>query len=774
MTLKLVEELEAAERERNPAKIIDILRQLLSIAQQGENKILEIETLRSLGNVFQDCGQLQKSHAYRVTAENLVKELGEECPIDVQMMVEGDLGRSYIEAQDWKKAEEFTSRALAKAESQNHVEGIRIFKINLSAIFANTGKAQEAIALGNQVLALPSIQGNHYALGLQHLNLAVLMLKVLQLNDSQRHARNALAHAELSGNTQLRTQAQEILGESFRYAQMITGNYEYSREAEHHLQEAAASAESQQNYFVLANAELTLAEFDEARRNFEGAGQHYQQAMDALEQVRRSLGYAEMQGTYFARIQATYDKATEFMLRQGQIDLAFKTAEQSRSRILLSMLGRKKRSTRSWSANEQETLKRDLDRYGESRMLMRAEEVDDARKKILRLYESKHSHTANWQAWESHPIGGIPEIRKFLRDEDALLTYVVAHDGIIIFVTTSEGRYFQHLNYPEQKLAVDVEALRVSMNFLHGLALDLAGNEQLPRQPTDSWPRVVTQQLETVNKHLEKLFTILLAPVLSVIHDKSHFVIVPHGSLHRVPWSALRVAGSYLIERHSISLLPSASLGVALGSTHAPPSGEALFFADPDPEHPDLQLPGSQREVEQASSALGEGRLFMGPAATKQALFERAGKARLLHFACHHEFDEITPILSFLKLAGNSGSDFVYSFELDEIDLVAELVTLSACETGLSKLGSGDEQYGIVRAFLAAGARSVLSTLWRIEDNSAADLFSHFYLEARQAGLAKALASSQKRLLRSSQYSLPNFWAPYVLSGVWHKPLSYL
>jgi CHAT domain-containing protein/tetratricopeptide (TPR) repeat protein len=770
MTLKLIDDLQAAEQERNPEKIIEILRQLLSIAQQQENKILEIETLRRLGNVFQDGGQLQKSHAYRVTAEKLVKEMGQDCPIEVQMMVEGDLGRSYIEAHDWKKAEEFTSRALAKAEAQNHAEGLRIFKINLSVILANTGKAQEAIALGKQVLALPTSQGNHYSLGLQHLNLAVLMLKALQLNDSQRHARNALAHAELSGNTQLRTQAQEILGESFRYAQMLTGNYEYSREAEHHLQEAAENARSQQNYFVLANAELTLAELDESRRNFEGAGEHYQGAMNALEQVRRSLGYAEMQGTYFASIQATYDKATEFMLRQGQIDLAFKTAEQSRSRILLAMLGHRKRSTRSWFADEQETLRRHLDRYGEARMLMRAEEVDDARQKILRLYESKQSHTANWQAWESHPIGGVPEIRKFLSDEDAMLTYVVARDAIIVFVITSEGRYFQHLNYPEQKLAADVEALRVSMSFLHGLAL--AGNEQLPRQPTDPRPRVVTEQLETVNQQLEKLFTILLAPVLSVIHDKSHWVIVPHGSLHRVPWSALRFAGSYLIERHSISLLPSASLGVALGSRQAPPLGEALLFADPDPEHPDLQLPGSQREVEQASRALGEGQIFIGAAATKHVLFERASKARLLHFACHHEFDEITPILSFLKLAGSSGSDFVYSFELDEIDLVAELVTLSACETGLSKLGSGDEQYGIVRAFLAAGARSVLSTLWRIDDNSAAELFSHFYIAARQEGLAKALASSQKRLLRSAQYSLPNFWAPYVLSGGWHKSLS--
>jgi CHAT domain-containing protein len=139
--------------------------------------------------------------------------------------------------------------------------------------------------------------------------------------------------------------------------------------------------------------------------------------------------------------------------------------------------------------------------------------------------------------------------------------------------------------------------------------------------------------------------------------------------------------------------------------------------------------------------------------------------------AAHHFFDGSAPGLSFLKLAGSDGSCFIYACEIAEMPLAAQLVVLSACDTARSYVATGDEQYGMVRSFLAAGSRSVISTLWAIEDESAARFFSEFYSASIATSLIEALANAQRAMMKTPPYDLPYFWAPYVLSGEWSKRL---
>jgi len=187
-----------------------------------------------------------------------------------------------------------------------------------------------------------------------------------------------------------------------------------------------------------------------------------------------------------------------------------------------------------------------------------------------------------------------------------------------------------------------------------------------------------------------------------------------------------------------------------------------------------LQLPAAQNEVQASYDVFRTGPPpFIGSTATKDELLKHVSTAKLLHLSCHHLFDARAPFLSFLKLAGKSGADFLYMFEVAELKLAAELVSLSACNSAHSHIESGDEQYGIVRAFLAAGARSVISTLWSVEDSSASVFFTDLYRRVLRDGLAQALKMAQLRLLADPRYELPNFWAPYVLSGHWNHPLSF-
>ncbi|MBW2663719.1 MAG: hypothetical protein JRD93_17495, partial [Deltaproteobacteria bacterium] len=334
---ELLEQLEVAKKRGDLDTQIEVLRQLLSLVQQNGEVVGEIEVLRLLGNVYHEKDQLQKAHSYRVTAVQLAENNRSQCPPEEFMSVYCDLGRSFIEVHDWVNAEIHTQHAFELAQSLQNIRAKCICKINFELIYVNTGRKQEAFRLGEDVLREAEHLQDHYVQGLQHLNLANFFLHELKLNVSQRHAKQALAHAELSEDVQLRMRTQNILGKIFHRARLLTGRIEYSTEAENYLQQTVESARSLGNLSLEADAETEFANFWEYRHKLDKANVHYQRALELLEKIRSQLGYEKFQLTYFRSFQPIYEKFTEFLLRQTQSNLAFLSAEQLRSRLLLAL-----------------------------------------------------------------------------------------------------------------------------------------------------------------------------------------------------------------------------------------------------------------------------------------------------------------------------------------------------------------------------------------------------------------------------------------------------
>jgi hypothetical protein len=124
-----------------------------------------------------------------------------------------------------------------------------------------------------------------------------------------------------------------------------------------------------------------------------------------------------------------------------------------------------------------------------------------------------------------------------------------------------------------------------------------AVDDHWPRRQSaeDPWPAKVEVCLHRLHEHLERLYRVLVAPILPAVHDREHWVIVPHGPLHHVPWCALRTAHRYLVQDRLVSILPSASVGAVLGG-QTRTAGPALIFADP-PAGPDRRLIQGHAEV---------------------------------------------------------------------------------------------------------------------------------------------------------------------------------
>jgi CHAT domain-containing protein len=197
--------------------------------------------------------------------------------------------------------------------------------------------------------------------------------------------------------------------------------------------------------------------------------------------------------------------------------------------------------------------------------------------------------------------------------------------------------------------------------------------------------------------------------------------------------------------------------------------------ANPDtpPSHELPRLPQTAAELEALRRLAGKRpiRVLSGAGATRESLLaaRELGTASLLHLATHGEASEYEQRQAGLWLAvGEDGEPGWLSVDdVLGLRLQADLVTLSACQTGLGRVAKGEGVLGLSRAFLVAGAGTVMVSLWRVNDQSTATLMEAFYqgLLNRKQTAPQALAAAKRRMLASSETRAPFHWAPFVLSG---------
>ncbi|MDQ4141858.1 MAG: CHAT domain-containing protein, partial [Bacteroidota bacterium] len=148
---------------------------------------------------------------------------------------------------------------------------------------------------------------------------------------------------------------------------------------------------------------------------------------------------------------------------------------------------------------------------------------------------------------------------------------------------------------------------------------------------------------------------------------------------------------------------------------------------------------------------------------------EEVSSYNYIHLATHGFVNEKYPELSgllFSQESSNREDGILYTGEIYNLRLKAELVTLSACETGLGKLAQGEGVIGLTRALLYAGAKNILVSLWKVYDGSTADLMEYFYRELLSGkDKATALQLAKRKMIRKSKYNQPYYWAPFILIG---------
>jgi CHAT domain-containing protein len=276
-------------------------------------------------------------------------------------------------------------------------------------------------------------------------------------------------------------------------------------------------------------------------------------------------------------------------------------------------------------------------------------------------------------------------------------------------------------------------------------------------------------------KQLQQLHKLLIEPIAQFLptDPNSRVIFIPQASLFLVPFAALQdESGKYLIEKHTILTAPAIQVLELTNKQRQQVSGKDVLVVGnptmPEIGEPPTQLPSlpeAEREA-QAIASLLKTKALTGNLATKPAILQQLAQSRIVHLATHGLLDDFkgqgVPGAIALAPSGND-SGLLTSSEILDLKLNAELVVLSACDTGRGRI-TGDGVIGLSRLLITAGVPSVIVSLWSVPDAPTASLMTEFYRQMLQ-NPDKAQSLRSAMLTTMKQHPNPRDWAGFTLIG---------
>jgi CHAT domain-containing protein len=522
------------------------------------------------------------------------------------------------------------------------------------------------------------------------------------------------------------------------------------------LEDADSPALSYRVFLLLARVEEALGSQKLAHAAYRGAHARLENLRSHLEQDELKIGFLKDK-------LAVYESLVWISLSgsDGPPDpeAALAYIEQAKSRGLADLLAFRSQSLRARApardglVEEVRDLRQELNWYYRrmDRLAILTEgrsprEMEDLKRKsqereaqLLRTLRDLEAKDQEFTSIQKGATFSLEAIRSTLPGGAVLIEYYEARETILAALVTRQGL----------EILPMTPASRVR-HLLRLLQFQLSKFRLGPEYAATFGDAL----LETTRSHLRELYGELLEPLRPRL-DCDRLVVSPHDFLHYVPFHALCDGDHFVIDDFAVSYAPSASVHHLCAIKDPGTGSGSLVLGVPDPATPFIR-----EEAEAVASTLPAARLLLGEAANEESLRRFGPGCRFVHVATHGLFRYDNPMFSALQL----GDSRLSLFDLYQLDLGAELVTLSGCGTGLNVVKGGDELMGLVRGLLYAGARAALLTLWDVNDQSTAQFMKLFYRRL-QGGSTKAQAVREAMRELRSAYSHPYYWAPFILVG---------
>jgi len=433
------------------------------------------------------------------------------------------------------------------------------------------------------------------------------------------------------------------------------------------------------------------------------------------------------------------------LLDRGDSVAAFEYSERARSRALVDLLASVS-VFGAQSVSQQEVDTATIHNYKRAEIeLSEGQDVADPQEEIegrTRRLKDEESRGLTQMTPQVAVLVRVPptkltELQSLLQANEGLLSYYYHNNVWALFLLTrSEMR----------PVKLETEHLEEKVQDFRSKLMNKGDYKELAKE-------LYVQLIQTVEKGLPKQKL------------PEQLTIVPYGVLHYLPFAALMPSDNeYLIQRYTLSILPSAALRGAFISE--PVSSRILAIGNPSRDGK-ADLIGAEQEVVMVTRmARMASDLLLREQATKTAFLKAAPGHGIIHMACHGEYRPEAPLQSSLLLGPGTKTGNLTVTDLFSVGprWGAQLVVLSACESILGKVNPGQDIIGLQRGFLYAGTDSIIGTLWRIDDQLTPILMARLYAYLNQGvSGATALRRAQESFIRDNRH--PKDWAAFTFTG---------
>ncbi len=685
------------------------------------------------------------------------------------------LGRGFEEVNRHAEAIRFFDRAIKLANGEKD-SGLPFMAYEGKArALVATGRPNEAQAVIQDALAKARAQQKRG-------HEAELLIISGTVAESTGDRTDAIQYLEQAGQFATAVQFYRMEADAmFELAKLYRDSGDLATADARATQGLAASQRVGDRYYVPRNLTM-LADLKARRGRIADANALYEQAEDVIEGMLISVDEPYWNSSVAASMSLTYLQHFELAANHGDVTGAFRVLERVRGRTLAWALEDKKAFPTSES---DQTAPLETEVANLQTRLMQSNNPDERERLLDQLTEYERRLGLAWArndvSSQRLPVKPVPlvSVEHDLQPGEALLEYVLDEPNSFCLSVDVSGAHLERLPIGRK----EVETL------------------------TRAYIADIRQKRDVLDTS-KQLFNSLVKPIPQAA-KATRLVIVPDGVLNLLPFDSLQGDdGQYLIRSHEITYIPSGTILTTLRRLeNQPPApraalavGDVVYENQGDvarrvPKPASLtarvergiadlsgvslhDLPQTREEVEEIGKIFGhDSAVLLGKDAT-EAVFKKEplDQFRILHLAVHGFADTQYPERSALVLGKdpNSNDDGLLQVrEIIRLKLNAELATLSACDTGVGKLQGEEGVSNLVEAFLVAGARSVVASLWSADDTSASALMEHFYQHlAVGENVSSALRNAKLDMLSKFGNDLnPYYWAAFISVGETSTPI---
>ncbi|HIK16249.1 MAG TPA: CHAT domain-containing protein [Leptolyngbyaceae cyanobacterium M33_DOE_097] len=726
---------------------ITVLEAYLPIARSLHNQVSEAQALGNLGIAYKNIGIYSRSIAVLRQSGKHFLELGDRPSLGQALL---NLGNTFEALGDYKNAAIAYQQSLKIAQTTRNQRSAAITLNNLGQVYANQAKYQEATRLTQQSLEVSRAAQDATTEASALLNLGSIYHAQQQRSLAQQNYTAALKLAQKTANRRLEAQALGSLG----LIEEDTRNYS---KAIAYLQQSLAIARQINQPQLIGMTLNNLGHAFYSAKQLAKAEATLREAIHLLDRLRPDLSDKYNVSLFDTQIHS-YNLLQQILIAANQPEAALIATEQGRARAFVELLSRRLKHTTSKSAPSPALTLKQIKQVAKDQnaTIVEYSIVPDDDFKFRGKQKARESELFIWVVTPSGDIHFRRVDLKPLWQQNLNLTDVVR-----------VARCFT----PTGQCVTNASALR-------GIGV--------VEQPTSTKP----QKLPFNVLGLRKLYELLITPIADVLpSDPSDRVIfIPQDTLFLVPFAALQAPnGRYLIDAHTLLTAPAIQvLDLARQhEKHNTSQSQALIVGNPimpkvslEPGSPPIALaplPGSEQEAIAIADLL-KTQALTGAAATKTKVMQMLPTANQIHLATHGLLEYSGVSLDGLGIPGaialapsqsdrdRSDSGLLTASEIIEMKLSANLVVLSACDTGQGRI-TGDGVIGLSRSFIAAGVPSVVVSLWSVPDAPTARLMVSFYQHLQnQPDYAKALRLAM--LETKQDFPRPVDWAAFTLVGL--------